>query len=111
MDFTEDEDHVAITDAIRSLCAKFDDDYWSQCDAEHRFPWDFYKRMAEGGWVGIALPEEYGGGGRGITEAAIILREVAASGAAMNGCSAVHLTIFGLNPVVKFGSEQLKEHF
>jgi acyl-CoA dehydrogenase len=67
--------------------------------------------MAEGGWVGIALPEEYGGGGRGITEAAIILREVAASGAAMNGCSALHLTIFGLNPVVKFGSEVLKQHF
>jgi acyl-CoA dehydrogenase len=111
MDFSEDEDHVAIAEAIRALCTKFDDDYWSQCDAEHRFPWDFYNRMAEGGWVGIAMPEQYGGGGRGITEAAIILREVAASGAAMNGCSALHLTIFGLNPVVKFGNDRLKEHF
>ena len=64
--------------------------------------------MAEGGWLGVAIPEEYGGGGRGITEAAIVLREVARSGAAMNGCSALHLTIFGLNPVVQFGSDRLK---
>ena len=64
--------------------------------------------MAEGGWVGIALPEEYGGGGRGITDAAVVLHEVAASGAAMNGCSALHLTIFGLNPVAKFGNDRLK---
>jgi acyl-CoA dehydrogenase len=67
--------------------------------------------MAEGGWLGIAMPEEYGGGGRGITEAAIVLKEVAASGAGMNGCSALHLTIFGLNPVARFGSDRLKSEF
>jgi acyl-CoA dehydrogenase len=111
MDVFEDEDLAAIADAIRAICSKFDDDYWAACDEEHRFPWDFYNLMAEGGWVGIAMPEEYGGGGRGITEAAVVLREVAASGAAMNGCSAVHLTIFGLNPVVKFGNARLKETF
>lgn len=111
MDFADDEDHLAIAEAIRALCSRFDDDYWARCEAEHRFPWEFYARMAEGGWVGIAIPEQYGGGGRGIAEAAIVLREVAASGAAMNGCSALHLTIFGLNPVVKFGNDRLKEHF
>jgi len=111
VDAYEDEDLAAIADAIRAVCSKFDDDYWAACDAEHRFPWDFYNLMAEGGWVGIAMPEQYGGGGRGITEAAVVLREVAASGAAMNGCSAIHLTIFGLNPVVKFGSDQLKDAF
>ena len=111
MDFTEDEDLVAIAEAVGAVCRSFDDDYWSACDAEHRFPWDFYRRMAEGGWVGIALPEAYGGGGRGISEAAVVLREVAASGAAMNGCSALHLTIFGLNPVAKFGSDRLKDAF
>lgn len=111
MDFADDEDHLAIAEAIRALCSRFDDEYWARCEAEHRFPWEFYARMAEGGWVGIAIPEQYGGGGRGIAEAAIVLREVAASGAAMNGCSALHLTIFGLNPVVKFGNDRLKEHF
>lgn len=111
MDFRENEDHVAIAEAIRAICARFDDDYWAHCEQGHEFPWDFYKLMAEGGWLGIAMPEEYGGGGRGITEAAIVLKEVAASGAAMNGCSALHLTVFGLNPVVRFGSERLKSAF
>ena len=111
MDFTPDPDHEAIADAVRRVCAGFDDDYWARCDAEHTFPWDFYRLMAEGGWLGIAIPERYGGGGRGITEAAIVLREVARSGAAMNGCSALHLTIFGLNPVVRFGNDRLKETF
>ncbi len=111
MDFAVDPDLELITDAVGAVCARFDDDYWSACDAEHRFPWDFYEAMAAGGWVGIAIPEEYGGGGRGITEAATVLRTVAASGAAMNGCSAIHMTIFGLNPVVVFGNDQLKDAF
>jgi acyl-CoA dehydrogenase len=111
MDFTPDADHEAITDAVRRVCAAFDDDYWARCDDEHAFPWDFYRKMAEGGWLGVAIPERYGGGGRGITEASLVLREVARSGAAMNGCSALHLTIFGLNPVVRFGNDRLKEEF
>jgi len=106
-----DEDLEDIAAAIRTVCGRFDDDYWSSCDTDHRFPWEFYELMASGGWVGIAMPEAYGGGGRGITEAAVVLREVAASGAAMNGCSAIHLTIFGLNPVVKFGGDRLKDAF
>jgi acyl-CoA dehydrogenase len=104
-------DHELIAAGVRRVCGAFDDAYWRACEREHRFPWEFHDRLAEGGWVGIALPEEYGGGGRGITEAAIVLREVAASGAGMNGCSAVHLTVFGLNPVVRFGNERLRREF
>ena len=111
MDFREDEDIEAIAEAVADICARFDDEYWMRCDADHRFPWEFYEYMAKGGWVGIAIPDEYGGGGRGITEAAVVLRTVAASGAAMNGCTALHLTVFGLNPVVKFGSDRLKQEF
>ena len=111
MDFTPDPDHEAIAEAVAKVCGGFGDEYWARCDAEHAFPWEFYRVMAEGGWLGVAIPEAYGGGGRGITEAAIVLREVARSGAAMNGCSALHLTIFGLNPVVKFGNDRLKETF
>lgn len=111
MDFREDDDIAAIIDAVGAVCDDFDDDYWSSCDQEHRFPWEFYRHMAEGGWVGISMPEEYGGGGRGVTEAAVVLRTVAASGAAMNGCTALHLSMFGLAPVVKFGSERLKQEF
>ena len=100
-----------IAEGVRAVCGAFDDAYWSACDTEHRFPTEFYDAMAAGGWVGIAIPEEYGGGGQGITEAAVVMREIAASGAAMNGCSAIHLTVFGLNPVVVFGSERLKSEF
>ena len=111
MDFTPDDDEQAIVDTIDAVCADFDDTYWSERDTAHEFPWDFYRAMAEGGWLGIAIPEQYGGGGRGITEAALVLNRVAASGAAMNGSSALHLTMFGLNPVVKFGNDRLKETF
>jgi acyl-CoA dehydrogenase len=111
MDFTQDEDHQAIIDAVDRISADFDDTYWSECDQAHRFPWEFYDVMAKAGWVGIAIPEQYGGGGRGITECALVLNRVAASGAAQNGSTALHLTMFGLNPVVKFGSDRLKDTF
>jgi acyl-CoA dehydrogenase len=111
VNFEPDEDAESIREAIRRLCSKFDDHYWRECDEQHRFPNEFYSAMAEGGWIGVAIPEEYGGAGRGITEASIILEEVAASGAAMNGATAIHLSIFGMNPVVKHGSEELKRKY
>jgi acyl-CoA dehydrogenase len=111
VNFEPDEDAQSIREAIRQLCSKFDDRYWRECDEEHRFPGAFYVAMAEGQWIGVAIPEEYGGAGRGITEASIILEEVAASGAAMNGATAIHLSIFGMNPVVKHGSDQLKRKY
>jgi acyl-CoA dehydrogenase len=106
-----DPDHQLIADAVRRRCAAFDDDYWRACDDEHRFPWDFYQAMADDGWVGMAFPTEYGGGGRGILDAAVMMREIAASGGAMNACTPLHLTIFGLQPVVRFGSDELKAEF
>jgi len=111
VDFAPNETHEAIREGVRRVCSKFDDVYWRKCDSEHEFPWAFYDAMAEGGWVGIAIPEEYGGGGQGITEASIVLEEIAASGAAMNGCSALHLSIFGMNPVVKHGDEAMKAKY
>lgn len=111
MDFAASDDHEDIRSAVRRLCRAFPNEYWRACDDENRFPWDFYAEMAKGGWIGICIPEEYGGGGRGITEASIVLEEVAASGAAMNGCSALHLSIFGMNPVVKHGSPAMKEKY
>ncbi len=111
MDFSPNPDHEAIVEAVDAVCGRFDDSYWSTCDQNHEFPWEFYRRMADGGWVGIAIAAEYGGGGQGIAEAALVLNRVAASGAAMNGSTALHLTMFGLNPVVKFGNDQLKEAF
>ena len=111
MDFETTDEHQLIRDAIGKICADFPDEYWSKCDDEHLFPWDFYNALAEAGWIGIAIPEQYGGSGRGITEASIVLEEVAASGAAMNGASSIHLSIFGMHPVVKYGSEEMKQKY
>ncbi len=104
---TEDP-HLPLREGVRRICADFPDEYWRQCDADHEFPWAFYNAFAEAGWVGIAIPEEYGGGGAGITEASILLEEIAASGACLNGCSGIHLSVFGMNPVVKHGTEQMR---
>ncbi|MYG11299.1 MAG: acyl-CoA dehydrogenase [Gammaproteobacteria bacterium] len=111
MEFSGTEEHQLIRDSVRKLCAGFPDEYWSEKDEAHEFPWDFYNAMADAGFVGIAIPEDYGGSGRGITEASIVLEEVAASGAAMNGCSSLHLSIFGMHPVVKYGSEAMKQRY
>jgi acyl-CoA dehydrogenase len=111
MDFRVDPDHQLIIEAVDEICARYDDAYWADKDQRHEFPWDFYADLAAGGWIGIAIPETFGGGGRGITEAGLVLNRIAASGAGMNGSSAVHLTMFGLNPVVKFGNQQLQETF
>jgi alkylation response protein AidB-like acyl-CoA dehydrogenase len=92
VDFTEDPDHRLLREAVREACARFPDEYWAELDESHTFPWEFYEAMAKGGWIGIAIPAEYGGAGGGITEASIVLEEVAASGACMNGASSIHRT-------------------
>jgi acyl-CoA dehydrogenase len=105
MDFSLSEVQQGIRDAIAKLCAGFGADYWLQRDTEGGFPEDFYAAMARGGWLGIAMPEAFGGAGLGITEAALMMQAVAESGAALSGASAIHMNIFGLNPVVRFGTE------
>lgn len=109
MDFQLTEDQLTIRDAVAELAAKFDDQYWQEKDEKHEFPTEFYNAFAQGGWLGITTPEEYGGHGYGITEASILLEQVAASGAGMNGASSMHLSIFGMHPVIVHGSEELKQ--
>lgn len=104
----DDSDIEEIRQGVARVCSQFDDDYWSACDREHRFPWEFYRAMAAGGWLGIAIPERFGGGGQGIRAAAAVLEEVTASGACMNGASSIHISIFGMHPVVVHGSEEMK---
>lgn len=108
MDFELTEEQRAVREAARTLAANFSDAYWRDHDRDHEFPWEFYRAFAEAGWLGIAIPRELGGAGLGITEASLLLEEVAASGAAMNGATALHLTIFGLNPVVRHGTDELR---
>jgi acyl-CoA dehydrogenase len=106
MDFALSEEQQRIRDEVAKLCAGFGADYWLQRDTEGGFPEDFHAAMAAGGWLGIAMPEAFGGAGLGITEAALMMQAVAESGAGLSGASAIHMNIFGLNPVVRFGTPE-----
>ena len=108
MDRTLPLDHDTIAKAMADLCRHFGDDYWFQRDQSGDFPLDFHRAVADGGWLGIAMPEEHGGAGLGISEAAVMMRAIAESGAGMSGASAVHMNIFGLQPVAVFGTPEQK---
>lgn len=111
MSGTETAEKERIRAAIARICAAFDDAYWLARDRDGGFPEDFYRAVAEGGWLGIAMPEDYGGSGLGIADAAVMMQAVAQSGAGFSGASAIHLNIFGLNPVVVFGTPEQKQRF
>src|SRR5436190_2959754 len=106
MDFALSANQESIREAVAKICARFDDAYWLKKDKEGGFPADFHKALADAGWLGICIPEAYGGSGLGIVDAAIMMRTIAESGAGMSGASAVHMNVFGLNPAVVFGNEE-----
>ena len=108
MDFMQDEAQRQIVDAVARVCAPFDDAYWQARDEDGRFPDEFHRALASAGWLGIAMPEEFGGSGLGIREAALMMHTIAATGAGLSGASAVHMNIFGLHPVVVFGTPEQK---
>jgi len=105
------EDQEAIRDAVAKVCAEFDAEYWRKTDDTGQWPEKFTKAMADGGWLGIAMPEEVGGSGLGLTEAAIMMQTVARSGAGFTGCSSIHLNIFGAKPIEKFGTKEQKQEY
>ncbi len=108
MNFNLHGDQLAIRDAIEKVCNRFDDDYWLARDTDGLFPEEFVAAITAGGWLGIAMPEEYGGAGLGILEASILAHTIARSGAGMSGASAIHLNLFGPNPIVVFGTDEQK---
>jgi acyl-CoA dehydrogenase len=108
MDFSFTQEQEAIRSAIERVCAKFDADYWLAKDRDGGFPHDFHRAFADAGWLGICIPESYGGSGLGVTEAALMMQAIAQSGAGLSGASALHMNIFGLNPVVVFGTAEQK---
>jgi acyl-CoA dehydrogenase len=105
---TSSPHETSIHDAVARLCAPFDDAYWLKRDRTGGFPEDFFQAFAASGWLGICIPETFGGAQLGVTEAAIMMRTIAQSGAGLSGASALHMNIFGLNPVVKFGTPEQK---
>ena len=109
MDFSLTADQQNIREAILKHCSRFPDEYWLEHDRSGVFPNEFYESLLETGWLGVAMPTEYGGSGLGITEAAVMMQAIAESGAGFSGASAVHMNIFGLNPVVVFSNAEQKK--
>ncbi|HEY8357466.1 MAG TPA: acyl-CoA dehydrogenase family protein [Ramlibacter sp.] len=108
MQFELTPDQQSVADAVQKICERFPESYWLERDQDGVFPHEFYRAMGDAGWLGLAIPEEYGGAGLGVTEAAVMMETIAASGACMSGCSSIHINIFGLLPVVVFGTEEQK---
>lgn len=111
VNFDLDSDQEAIIQSVERLCADFDATYWRRCDAEGTFPEAFVAAVTAAGWLGIAMPQAYGGAGLGITEAALLAHTVARSGAGMSGASAIHINLFGPHPIVVFGTQEQKQRF
>ncbi len=111
MNFSLSDEQQQIQAAIERICEPFDADYWLRRDRDGGFPEDFHQALAKAGWLGIAMPEAYGGAGLGITEAALMMHTIAATGAGLSGASAVHMNIFGLHPVVVFGNDEQKRRW
>ena len=107
IDFTPEQEQ--IRENVARLCAEFGDQYWLERDSDGRFPEEFCRAIADNGYMGIAMPVEYGGSGLGITEAAILMQTISQSGAGNGGVSSVSLGIFGLNPIVRYGTEEQKQ--
>jgi acyl-CoA dehydrogenase len=108
MDFSDSEDHRAIRDGVAAVVKRFGDEYWLARDDDGEFPREFHKAMADAGWLGITMPPEYGGSGLGVTEAAIMMHEVASHGGGMAAASTVHINLFGPHPIVVFGTPEQK---
>lgn len=98
-----------VREAISKICSTYSDDYWLEKDNNHEFPHDLHTDLAKAGWLGICMPEEYGGSQLGISEATVMMQTISESGAGMTGASSVHMNVFGLEPVVKFGTSEQKE--
>ena len=105
--FTEEQE--AIRDGVKRVCDGFGDEYWSACDTEKRFPFEFHKAMADAGWLGITMPEDVGGANLGVTEAAIMMHEVSASAGGYSAASTIHLNLFGPHAVVVSGTPEQKQ--
>lgn len=108
MDFSLNSDHQAIREGVAAVVKSFGDDYWLERDEDGKFPVEFHRAMADGGWLGLTMPEEYGGSGLGVTEAMVMMHEVASHGGGMAATSTVHINLFGPHPIIVFGTPEQK---
>jgi acyl-CoA dehydrogenase len=111
MDFSLTESQELIRKEVATLARSFSLEYWRDKDTKAEYPWEFVKAFAQAGWLGMIVPEEYGGAGLGVTEAALMLHEICAAGAGTSGASPIHFYMFPPMPIIKHGSAALKQKY
>ena len=109
MYFNLNQTQLSIIDSVQNIMNNFDDDYWLQCDKESKFPDKFYEEIANGGWLGICMPKEFGGTALGVSEASIFMQKISETGGGMAAASSIHINIFGPHPIVVHGNNEQKE--
>ncbi|KAL4888912.1 acyl-CoA dehydrogenase NM domain-like protein [Aspergillus ambiguus] len=105
--FTEEQ--LTVRDAISAICSRFPNTYWQEHDQKEQDPKEFHAALAKDGWLGIALPEELGGAGLGISEATMMMQTITQSGAGMAGAQSIHANVYATQPLAKFGTRQQLE--
>lgn len=105
------DDQRALCEGVAAVCRRFGDEYWSQCEREARFPREFHQAMAKDGWLGVTMPEAYGGAGLGVMDAALVMHTVAGCGGAMAAASSIHINMFGPHPIVVHATPEQKQRW
>ncbi len=111
MDFELSDTQATLHAEALALAQQFSLDYWLEHDEKSEYPWDFIRTFADHGWLATMIPEEYGGAGLGITEAGLLLHAICRSGAGTSGASAIHFYMFPPAPIIRFGSEEMKQEY
>ena len=109
MEFNLNQTQLSIIDSVNNIMKNYNDEYWLQCDKESRFPQKFYEEVANGGWLGICMPKEFGGSDLGVSEASIFMQKISETGGGMAAASSIHINIFGPHPIVVYGTKEQKD--
>ena len=109
MEFNLNQTQLSIIDSVNNIMKNYNDEYWLQCDKESKFPQKFYEEVANGGWLGICMPKEYGGSALGVSEASIFMQKISETGGGMAAASSIHINIFGPHPIVVYGTKEQKD--
>ena len=109
MEFNLNQTQLSIIDSVNNIMKNYNDEYWLQCDKESQFPQKFYEEVANGGWLGICMPKEFGGSDLGVSEASIFMQKISETGGGMAAASSIHINIFGPHPIVVYGTKEQKD--
>lgn len=103
------EEQLMVREAISKICSSFPDEWWAERDESGEYPHELHAALARDGWIGIALPENLGGAGLGISEATMMLQTISQSGGGIAGAQSIHANVYATQPVAKYATAEQQE--